>query len=257
MAASRSRPLAVRKPARARGRPAAHQDVEQAEPEHVALALDRGLGQPGGGPDGPPGVGVEGAAALHVDLLALVVPGVGVGRGRARGRAQGEHHGQEHEGGGQVGGQHPGRAGRGAGGPGPGRGAASADGHAHGSLLSRHGVSGGTGPGTGHGQARARLGHGPVREDRRIRLGVARCRRSRRSERGVDRGGEGAPLDLWSAGAGSVARLDFAGPGEVPWSPPLATRGATTRGRRLDERPWYSDFFDDDYLRIFLPMLPE
>ena len=64
-------------------------------------------------------------------------------------------------------------------------------------------------------------------------------------------------LDLWSAGAGSVARLDFAGPGEVPWSPPLATCGATTRGRRLDERPWYSDFFDDDYLRIFLPMLPE
>jgi SAM-dependent methyltransferase len=25
----------------------------------------------------------------------------------------------------------------------------------------------------------------------------------------------------------------------------------------LDERPWYTDFFDDDYLRIFLPMLPE
>ena len=25
----------------------------------------------------------------------------------------------------------------------------------------------------------------------------------------------------------------------------------------MDERPWYTDFFDDDYLRIFLPMLPE
>jgi SAM-dependent methyltransferase len=64
-------------------------------------------------------------------------------------------------------------------------------------------------------------------------------------------------LGLWSARPGSVSRLDFAGPGEVPWSPPWATRGATTRGRRLDERPWYTDFFDDDYLRIFLPMLPE
>jgi SAM-dependent methyltransferase len=64
-------------------------------------------------------------------------------------------------------------------------------------------------------------------------------------------------LGLWSAGPGSVSRLDFAGAGEVPWSPPWATRGVTTRGRRLDERPWYTDFFDDDYLRIFLPMLPE
>ena len=25
----------------------------------------------------------------------------------------------------------------------------------------------------------------------------------------------------------------------------------------MDERPWYSDFFDDDYLRIFLPVLPD
>ena len=64
-------------------------------------------------------------------------------------------------------------------------------------------------------------------------------------------------LGLWSAGPGSVSRLDFAGAGEVPWSPLRATRGVTTRGRRLDERPWYTDFFDDDYLRIFLPMLPE
>jgi SAM-dependent methyltransferase len=43
----------------------------------------------------------------------------------------------------------------------------------------------------------------------------------------------------------------------VPWSPPWMTRGATTRGRRLDERPWYTDFFDDDYLRIFGPLLPD
>ena len=117
----------------------AGQVVERAEAVDVALALDRAAGHRGGGADGPAGVGVEGAAALQGDRLALVVPGRG-GRGRARGRAQGEHHGQEHEGGGQVGGQHPGRAGRGAGGPGPGRGAVSADGHAHGSPLSRHGV---------------------------------------------------------------------------------------------------------------------
>jgi SAM-dependent methyltransferase len=25
----------------------------------------------------------------------------------------------------------------------------------------------------------------------------------------------------------------------------------------LDERPWYIDFFDDDYLRVFLPVLPD
>jgi hypothetical protein len=25
----------------------------------------------------------------------------------------------------------------------------------------------------------------------------------------------------------------------------------------LDERPWYIDFFDDDYLRAFLPVLPD
>jgi cyclopropane fatty-acyl-phospholipid synthase-like methyltransferase len=25
----------------------------------------------------------------------------------------------------------------------------------------------------------------------------------------------------------------------------------------LDERPWYSGFFDDDYLRVFGPVLPE
>jgi hypothetical protein len=25
----------------------------------------------------------------------------------------------------------------------------------------------------------------------------------------------------------------------------------------LRERPWYSGFFDDDYLRIFLPLLSE
>ena len=117
----------------------AGQVVERAEAVDVALALDRAAGHRGGGADGPAGVGVEGAAALQGDRLALVVPGRG-GRGRARGRAQGEHHRQHHEGGGQVGGQHPGRAGRGAGGTGPGRGTASADGHAHGSLLSRHGV---------------------------------------------------------------------------------------------------------------------
>jgi SAM-dependent methyltransferase len=43
----------------------------------------------------------------------------------------------------------------------------------------------------------------------------------------------------------------------VPWSPPWMTRGVTMRGRRLDERPWYTDFFDDDYLRIFGPLLPD
>jgi hypothetical protein len=64
-------------------------------------------------------------------------------------------------------------------------------------------------------------------------------------------------LGLWSARPGSVSRLDFAGAGEVPWSPPWATRGVTTRGRRLDERAWYTDVFDDDDLRIFLPMPPE
>ncbi|HEX2158209.1 MAG TPA: class I SAM-dependent methyltransferase [Actinomycetes bacterium] len=31
----------------------------------------------------------------------------------------------------------------------------------------------------------------------------------------------------------------------------------TTRGRQLDERPWYTGFFDDDYLRIFGPVLAE
>ncbi len=41
------------------------------------LALDGGLGQPGGGPDADPGVGVEEAPALDVNLLALVVPGSG------------------------------------------------------------------------------------------------------------------------------------------------------------------------------------
>jgi SAM-dependent methyltransferase len=25
----------------------------------------------------------------------------------------------------------------------------------------------------------------------------------------------------------------------------------------VDERPWYTDFFDDDYLRIFGPLLPD
>ena len=25
----------------------------------------------------------------------------------------------------------------------------------------------------------------------------------------------------------------------------------------MDERPWYSGFFDDDYLRVFGPVLPE
>jgi hypothetical protein len=48
-------------------------------------------------------------------------------------------------------------------------------------------------------------------------------------------------LGLWSACPGSVSRLDFGGAGEAPWSPPRATRGGTTRGRRLDERPWYTD----------------
>jgi SAM-dependent methyltransferase len=42
----------------------------------------------------------------------------------------------------------------------------------------------------------------------------------------------------------------------VPWSPPRAARGVTTGGRRLDERPWYTGFFDDDYLRVFDPVLP-
>jgi SAM-dependent methyltransferase len=64
-------------------------------------------------------------------------------------------------------------------------------------------------------------------------------------------------LGLWSAGPGPSARLDFAAAPEVPWSPPCTTRWATTEGRRLDERPWYADFFDDDYLRIFLPLLPD
>ena len=31
----------------------------------------------------------------------------------------------------------------------------------------------------------------------------------------------------------------------------------TTRGRQLDERPWYSGFFDDDYLRVFGPVVPD
>jgi SAM-dependent methyltransferase len=30
----------------------------------------------------------------------------------------------------------------------------------------------------------------------------------------------------------------------------------TSRGRQLDERPWYTGFFDDDYLRVFGPVLP-
>jgi hypothetical protein len=64
-------------------------------------------------------------------------------------------------------------------------------------------------------------------------------------------------LGPWSACPGSVSRLDFVAAGEVPWSPPWATRGVAARGRRLDERPWYTDFVDDDDLRIFLPMPPE
>jgi hypothetical protein len=60
----------------------------------------------------------------------------------------------------------------------------------------------------------------------------------------------------WSAAPGSRSRLDFAAPRGVPWSPPRAARGATARGRSLDQRPWYVDFFDGDYLRIFGPVLP-
>ena len=48
----------------------------------------------------------------------------------------------------------------------------------------------------------------------------------------------------WSAPPGSRSRLDFAGSREVPWSPRRAAGEATTRGRRLGERPWYIDFFD-------------
>jgi hypothetical protein len=61
-------------------------------------------------------------------------------------------------------------------------------------------------------------------------------------------------LGLWSARPGSVSRLDFAGAGEEPWSPPCATRGVTTRGRRLDERPWYTDVVDDDDLRFVVTL---
>jgi SAM-dependent methyltransferase len=73
----------------------------------------------------------------------------------------------------------------------------------------------------------------------------------------IGEGMRGTLLGLWSAWLGPSARLDFTGAGEVPWSPPQGGRGDTTRGRRLDERPWYSGFFDHDYLRVFGPVLPE
>ena len=116
------------------------------------------------------------------------------------------------------------------------------------------GVGGWSRSGTGHGQpglGRARVGPGG-------RIGVALpVAPSVQALGDAEWIGREVLLGLWSACPGSVSRLDFAAAGEVPWSPPWAIRGVTTRGRRLDERPWYTDFFDDDYLRIFLPMLPE
>src|SRR4029453_1646091 len=81
------------------------------------------------------------------------------------------------------------------------------------------------------------------------------CRATGRAGGGDREGGE-VLLYPWSAAPGSRSRLDFAGPRGVPWSPPRVARGATARGRSLDQRPWYVDFFDGDYLRIFGPVLP-
>jgi SAM-dependent methyltransferase len=64
-------------------------------------------------------------------------------------------------------------------------------------------------------------------------------------------------LGLWSAGAGRRTRLDFGAGTGVPWSAPAARSQDTTRGRQLDERPWYRGFFDDDYLRVYGPVLPD
>jgi hypothetical protein len=90
-----SRTLALR--ARQLGGSGADQGVEQAEAQHVALALDGGLGQPGGGSDADPGVGVEQAPALDVDLLALVVPRVGVARRLGCAGVGHDHRGQQDE----------------------------------------------------------------------------------------------------------------------------------------------------------------
>jgi SAM-dependent methyltransferase len=43
----------------------------------------------------------------------------------------------------------------------------------------------------------------------------------------------------------------------VPWSPPDEPRHGTSEGDKVGQEPWYVDFFDDDYLRIFLPLLPD
>jgi SAM-dependent methyltransferase len=43
----------------------------------------------------------------------------------------------------------------------------------------------------------------------------------------------------------------------VPWSPPERAAGAAGEGDEVAERPWYVDFFDDDYLRMFGPQLPD
>jgi SAM-dependent methyltransferase len=63
-------------------------------------------------------------------------------------------------------------------------------------------------------------------------------------------------LGPWSAESGARTRLDFTAGRGVRWSAPAGRRNDTTRGRQLDERPWYAGFFDADYLRIFGPVLP-
>jgi SAM-dependent methyltransferase len=54
--------------------------------------------------------------------------------------------------------------------------------------------------------------------------------------------------------------LTSPGPGSALVAAAGVRRGygeATTRGRRLDQRPWYDGFFGADYLRIFSPVLPD